>query len=113
MGHVEFRKQVELKDTYRQPITVGTLASRIGKRVDEFLEVLFAFYYYWCMNLANTILQEAHQHYDGNDNHWQHDRLQEWLVDSHWRNSIYIVGLLHVSRGVWQPILQLRGRYPH
>ncbi|KAI0031507.1 hypothetical protein K488DRAFT_71336 [Vararia minispora EC-137] len=90
VGHSEFRKQVELHDSYHHPITVSRLLQRIGRRVDDFLN-------------------DADAYFDRNDPHWLHDTLKEWRAHPGLRPSIYIIGLLHVSRGVWEPILQLRG----
>ncbi|KZV59294.1 hypothetical protein PENSPDRAFT_553082, partial [Peniophora sp. CONT] len=75
----EFRKQIELRDHREAPITMSKLAERAAKFVERFIE-----------EAANwQISQDAHY----------------WRVGPHHitKDHLYIVGLVHVSAGSWQP----------
>ncbi|KZV64673.1 hypothetical protein PENSPDRAFT_757088 [Peniophora sp. CONT] len=79
-GYPEIRKQVELRNASRAPITMSKLVERIARFVERFIE------------------DQANQPMNG-----------PWRVGPGGitRDHIFIVGINQVSRGVWQPILQL------
>ncbi|KZV71524.1 hypothetical protein PENSPDRAFT_650543 [Peniophora sp. CONT] len=80
----EFRKQVEIKDHSRLPITRSKLVERIAKFVEKFIEEAAS----WPIDRDNA--------------HW---RVGPRYIN---KDHLYIVGLIHVSAGCWQPILQLK-----
>ncbi|VDC00939.1 unnamed protein product [Peniophora sp. CBMAI 1063] len=80
-----YRKQVEIKDANKVPITMSKLVERIASFVSRFI-----------------------------------DEASGWPIDprsAHWRvgrgfitkDNLYVVGLVHVSAGCWQPVIQLKG----
>ncbi|VDB94643.1 unnamed protein product [Peniophora sp. CBMAI 1063] len=81
-GYPEHKKQVETRNTTGF-ITVAKLLERIAKFMEKFI-------------------QDARNH--RNDTNWRVG--PGGMINEH---NIRIVGLMHVSRGVWQPILQLDG----
>ncbi|VDB83174.1 unnamed protein product [Peniophora sp. CBMAI 1063] len=94
-GYSEYKKQVETQDTHKRPITLGRLIHRVGRHVDSYLQVM-------------------HEHFDSQDPFWASYLGYSWRQgpDAGWKNSLVIVGIIHVSQGVWQPVLQVRGWYP-
>ncbi|KZV68973.1 hypothetical protein PENSPDRAFT_500876 [Peniophora sp. CONT] len=80
----EYKKKVELRVADRTAITMSKLVERVARFVEHFLE-------------------EAAS--------WQIDPgCQYWRVGpgAITKDKLYIVGLVHVSAGTWQPILQLK-----
>ncbi|VDB88665.1 unnamed protein product [Peniophora sp. CBMAI 1063] len=84
-GYPEYKKQIEIQDSRRQPIRMIKLVERIARFIDRWI-----------------------------------DEMQRVPVDprrANWRvgpggitkDHLYVVGLVHVSAGTWQPILQLKG----
>ncbi|VDB94639.1 unnamed protein product [Peniophora sp. CBMAI 1063] len=82
-GYTEFKKQVELKNASGSPITMWKLVERVANFVARFIQ-----------EMANQPIQEG-------QGPW---RVGPGFIGI---DNIYIVGLMQVSRGVWQPILQL------
>ncbi|VDB83175.1 unnamed protein product [Peniophora sp. CBMAI 1063] len=84
-GYHEYKKQVEIQDAHHRPITLSRLARRIGSFIDSFIQ-------------ANSTVYNPSQ--------W---RLGSGAIT---RDHIIIVGLMQVSAGTWQPIIQLHGVFP-
>ncbi|VDC06496.1 unnamed protein product [Peniophora sp. CBMAI 1063] len=80
-----FRKQVEIQDANRAPITMSKLVERICSFVSRFIEEASN----WPIDIRSA--------------HW---RVGRGFIT---KESLYVVGLVHVSAGCWQPIIQLKG----
>ncbi|KZV62478.1 hypothetical protein PENSPDRAFT_658070 [Peniophora sp. CONT] len=93
VGYAEYKKQVEIQDAHKRPITLGRLVNRIGRFIDNFLKVM-------------------HEHYDPQNNSRLRRAWSQPPDADGWRRRIVIIGLIHASQGVWQPILQVSGWYP-
>lgn len=92
VGYVEYKKQVEIQDSHRRPITMGRLARRVGSFVDSFFDA-------------------SDDYFHASDPDWAiHGRA--WRIKREWKECTRVIGIIHVSQGVWQPILQLRGVWP-
>ncbi|KZV72759.1 hypothetical protein PENSPDRAFT_649518 [Peniophora sp. CONT] len=84
-GYAAYRKQVEIQDAHHRQITISRLVRRIGSFIDAFIQ-------------ANSTVYNASQ--------W---RVGEGAII---RDHIIINGLVQVSAGTWQPIVQLNGVFP-
>ncbi|VDC06494.1 unnamed protein product [Peniophora sp. CBMAI 1063] len=82
-GYDEFKKQVELRNASGSPITMYKLVERSANFVQRFIQEM------------------ADQPIQGGQEPW---RVGPGFITA---ENIYVVGLMQVSRGVWQPILQL------
>ncbi|KZV62479.1 hypothetical protein PENSPDRAFT_247579 [Peniophora sp. CONT] len=84
-GYAEYKKQVEIQDAHHRQITVSRLTRRIGSFIDSFIQ-------------TNCNVYNASQWRVGNGA----------II----RDHIMIIGLIQVSAGTWQPIIQLNGVFP-
>ncbi|KZV72216.1 hypothetical protein PENSPDRAFT_751121 [Peniophora sp. CONT] len=84
-GYGFYKKQVEIQDANKNPIRMSKLAERISKFIGR-----------WIEEAAQTPIDP---------------RLMHWRVGPGFitKEHIYVVGLVQVSAGTWQPILQLKG----
>ncbi|VDC06490.1 unnamed protein product [Peniophora sp. CBMAI 1063] len=80
-----YRKQVELRDSNRTPITMSKLVERIASFVRRFIEEAGS----WPIDPEHAV--------------W---RVGRGFISA---DHLNIIGLVHVSIGCWQPILQLKG----
>ncbi|KZV72218.1 hypothetical protein PENSPDRAFT_368441 [Peniophora sp. CONT] len=88
-GYREYKKQVEIQDAHRQPIRMLKLVERIARFVERWID------------------EVQRQPIDPRLAHW---RVGPGAIT---KDHLYIVGLVHVSAGTWQPILQLKGHNFH
>ncbi|KZV71525.1 hypothetical protein PENSPDRAFT_751630 [Peniophora sp. CONT] len=79
-----FKKQQELRDSNRIPYTMSKLVERVARFIERFIE------------------EAATWPIDPNFQHW---RVGPGAIT---KDHLYIVGLIHVSAGTWQPIIQMK-----
>jgi hypothetical protein len=86
----------------RNPITIAKFAQHFARSVDAFLRVSLP-RHYERSHILNRILYQDCQ--PGPQYQWY----PQWHVGPGFidRNSIIIVGAVHVSAGSWMPIIQL------
>ncbi|KAH9057716.1 hypothetical protein EDB87DRAFT_1628900 [Lactarius vividus] len=84
-GYREFKRQIPVRDETSGPITIATLAHRIGQAVDAFLQVRE-------LDLGSA-----------------DDRRELWKIGQGGirRDDVVIIGAINDSTGSWMPIMQL------
>jgi hypothetical protein len=102
LGYNEWSTQIRTRDqtTAHSTITLETLAKGVARAVFRFLEVST----YLHVTYGKSRLTSEQ------DATGQLSQYTEWRVGGDrgiTRNDIIIIGLIHVSQGSWQPILQL------
>lgn len=100
-GYKEYRKQVELRNVQRAPITMSVLVKRIARFVERFIEVSTERSPRLVIRIRpspHAVQQEVVVNQTASD-------LPGWRVGPGFitKENIYIVGLVQVSRGNWQP----------